>query len=143
MIVDVVAERGVAYVYAPDRKGERPMAHLDCFVGILQVDGYSGYRPLAAKNAVSLAFCWSHIRRRFYELAAAGPAPIASEALRRIAELYRIEDEIRGRTQEERSATRQQKSRPITDSLAPWLNEQLGCISQKSMPPVKATGQAA
>lgn len=108
------------------------MAHLEGFVGILQVDGYSGYRPLAAKNAVSPAFCWSQVRRRFYELAAAGPAPIASEALRRIAELYKIEDEIRGRTQEERSAFRQEKSRPITDSLAPWLREQLGLISQKT-----------
>ncbi|MGY3333587.1 transposase [Mesorhizobium sp. USDA 4775] len=123
---------GVAYVYAPDRKGERPMAHLDGFVGILQVDGYSGYRPLAAKNTVLLAFCWSHVRRRFYELAAAGPAPIASEALRRIAELYRIEEEIRGRTHEERHVAREERSRPITDSLAPWLHEQLSYISQKT-----------
>ncbi|SEO77412.1 Transposase IS66 family protein [Rhizobium tibeticum] len=123
---------GVAYVYAPDRKAERPMAHLEGFIGVLQVDGYRGYRPLAARNTVSLAFCWSHVRRRFYELAAAGPAPIATEALRRIAELYKIEDEIRGRTQEERYTARQEKSRPITDSLAPWLREQLGLISQKT-----------
>ena len=88
--------------------------------------------PLAAKNTVSLAFCWSHVRRRFYELAAAGPAPIASEALKRIAELYKIEDEIRGRTHEERRVARQEKSRPIIDSLAPWLREQLGYISQKT-----------
>ncbi len=123
---------GVAYVYAPDHKAERPMAHLEGFIGVLQVDGYSGYRPLAAKNTVSLAFYWSHVRQRFYELAAAGPAPIATEALRRIAELYKIEDEIRGLTQEERCAARQEKSRPITDSLAPWLREQLGLISQKT-----------
>ncbi len=123
---------GVAYVYAPDRKAERPMTHLDGFTGILQVDGYSGYRPLAEKNAVSLAFCWSHVRRRFYELAASGPAPIASEALKRIAELYRIEDEIRGQTQNERRIVRQRKSRPIADSLAPWLREQLALISQKT-----------
>lgn len=122
----------MAYVYAPDRKAERPMTHLDGSSGILQVDGYSGYRPLAEKNAVSLAFCWSHVRRRFYELAAAGPAPIAGEALKRIAELYRIEDEIRGQTQDERRAVRQQKSRPIADGLAPWLREQLALISQKT-----------
>jgi hypothetical protein len=51
----------VAYVYAPDRKAVRPVAHLDGFVGVLQVDGYSGYRVLAEKNAVSLAFCWAHL----------------------------------------------------------------------------------
>jgi transposase len=32
---------GVAYVYAPDRKADRPIAHLAGFKGILQVDGYS------------------------------------------------------------------------------------------------------
>lgn len=89
-------------------------------------------RAYGAPPEVCLAFCWSHVRRRFYELAAAGPAPIASEALKRIAELYKIEDEIRGRTHEERRVARQEKSRPITDSLAPWLREQLGCISQKT-----------
>src|SRR5277367_1372651 len=78
---------GVAYVYAPDRKAKRPITHLAGFKGILQVDGYSGYRALAERGDVQLAFCWAHVRRRFYELAVAGPSPIASEALQRIAEL--------------------------------------------------------
>src|SRR6476620_9749841 len=81
---------GVAYLYAPDRKAEQPIRHLQGFVGTLQVDGYAGYKVLAERNAVSLAFCWSHVRRRFYGLAQSGPAPIATEALTRIAELYRI-----------------------------------------------------
>jgi len=67
---------GVAYVYAADRKAERPIAHLDGFAGILQVDGYGGYTVLARRNTVQLAFCWSHVRRKFYELATPGPAPI-------------------------------------------------------------------
>lgn len=123
---------GVAYVYAPDRKAERPIAHLAGFTGILQVDGYGGYRLLAEKSGVTLAFCWAHVRRRFYELAAAGPAPIASEALRRIAELYRIEDDIRGRPADERRVARQENSRPIIIDLEPWLREKLGLISQKT-----------
>ena len=100
---------GVAYVYAPDRKAERPIAHLAGFNGILQVDGYGGYRALAERGDVELAFCWAHVRRRFYELAAAGPAPIASEALERIAELYAIEADIRGRSADERRAVRQRE----------------------------------
>lgn len=72
------------------------------------------------------------MRRRFYELAAAGPAPIASEALERIAGLYIIEAEIRGRTADERRAVRQEKSRPIVDELEPWLRGKLGLISQKT-----------
>ena len=69
----------VLYVYAPDSKAERPVAHLAGFKGVLQVDGYAGYRALAAAGAVDLAFCWSHARRRFYEIAAAGSAPIATQ----------------------------------------------------------------
>ena len=72
------APPGVAYVYAPDRKHARPARHLEGFRGTLQVDGYGGYRVLADKGSVTLAFCWAHVRRRFFELAAAGPAPIAA-----------------------------------------------------------------
>jgi transposase len=48
---------GVAYVYASDRKAERPITHLDGFKGVLQVDGYAGYRRLAERGDVQLAFC--------------------------------------------------------------------------------------
>lgn len=123
---------GVAYVYAPDRKAERPIAHLAGFAGILQVDGYAGYKVLADKGAVRLAFCWSHVRRKFYELAQGGPAPIASEALSRIAALYRIEDDIRGRAAEERRTVRQERTRPLIEALEPWLREKLSLISQKT-----------
>ncbi|MGA8616656.1 MAG: IS66 family transposase [Xanthobacteraceae bacterium] len=123
---------GVAYVYAPDRKAERPITHLAGFKGTLQVDGYGGYRALAERGDVQLAFCWSHVRRRFYELAAAGPAPIASEALKRIAGLYAIEKEIRGRSADERLVVRQERSRPIIEDLEPWLRAKLALISQKT-----------
>lgn len=81
---------------------------------------------------MQLAFCWSHVRRRFYELAVAGPAPIASEALERIASLYTIEKEIRGRSADERRSVHQERSRPIVDDLEPWLRAKLALISQKT-----------
>jgi hypothetical protein len=123
---------GVAYVYAPDRKAERPIAHLAGFEGVLQVDGYGAYKVLAQRGDVRLAFCWSHLRRRFYELATPGPAPIASEALLRIAALYKIEGSIRGQSVEERRVARQERSRPIVEALEPWMREKLALISQKS-----------
>jgi transposase len=123
---------GVAYVYAPDRKAERPTAHLRGFRGVLQVDGYAGYRALAEAGDVRLAFCWSHVRRRFYELAAAGPAPIASKALTRIGALYAIESEIRGSSADERQVARQGRSRPVIEALEPWLRAKLETISQKT-----------
>src|SRR3954454_16561676 len=36
----------VVYLYAEDRKGEHPAAHLAEFTGVLQVDGYSGFKSL-------------------------------------------------------------------------------------------------
>ena len=123
---------GVAYVYAPDRTAQRPATHLAGFQGVLQVDGYEAYKALARRGEVQLAFCWSHVRRPFYELAQSGPAPIAAEGLVRIAALYRIESEIRGRSADERRAVRQERSRPLVEALEPWLREKLSLVSQKS-----------
>jgi len=126
------APPAVVYVYAPDRKGERPAAHLDRFRGILQVDGYAGYNALAERGHVQLAFCWSHVRRPFYDIAAGGSAPIATEALTRIAGLYALEAEIRGRSAEERRAIRQQRAKPIVEALKTWMEVNLASVSQKS-----------
>jgi transposase len=125
------APPAVVYVYAPDRKAERPIAHLEGFRGVLQVDGYAGYRALAESGQVKLAFCWSHVRRPFYEIAAGGDAPIATETLARIANLYAIEAEIRGRSAEERRVVRQDRARPIVEALKTWMEVKLAAVSQK------------
>src|SRR3954447_6596261 len=81
----------VVYLYAEDRKGEHPAAHLAEFQGILQVDGYSGFKSLLAgrpPDQIRLAFCWAHCRRRFYEIHQATGSPLAEEELRRTGELY-------------------------------------------------------
>ena len=93
-----------AYVYSEDRKGEHPATHLKGFRGVLQVDGYAGFGRLIADagNVSQLAFCWAHARRKFYDIYAAIQSPLAGEALRQIAALYEIEDEIRGQPAEER-----------------------------------------
>lgn len=119
----------VAYVYAPDRKGERPAEHLRGFTGVLQVDGYAGYRALGRSNQVQLAFCWAHVRRGFYEIAASRPA--AAEALVRIAQLYAIEQDICGRASDERRAVRQQRSAPLVASLRRFLETSLARASGK------------
>lgn len=126
------APPAVAYVYAPDRKAERPAAYLQGFGGILQVDGFAGYRALADAGPVQLAFCWAHVRRRFFEIAQSGNAPIATAALARIADLYAIEAAIRGRDAHARHAARHERSRPIVETLRIRLEAQLAAVSQKS-----------
>src|SRR4051794_10449419 len=125
----------VVYLYAEDRKGERPAAHLAEFTGVLQVDGYSGFKSLLENRPpgeIRLAFCWAHCRRRFYDIHQATGSPLAEEALRWIGELYATEAEIRGRPAEERRAVRQERSRPVVEALHAWLTAQLGRVSGKS-----------
>jgi transposase len=126
----------VAYTYAPGRGAEHAMTLLAGYRGVVQCDGYAAYKQVArrgrAGNAVVLAFCWAHWRRRFYEIAKAGSAPIAEEALRRIAELYKIEAQIRGRSAAERLAARQAESKPLVVELKVWLQAQLVRASAKS-----------
>ena len=126
----------VVYTYAPGRGAAHAATLLAGYCGIVQCDGYAAYKQLArrgrAGNAVILAFCWAHWRRRFYEIAKAGSAPIAEEALRRIAELYKIEAHIRGRSAEERRSVRQAESKPLVAALKVWLQAQLARASAKS-----------
>lgn len=125
----------VAYVYSEDRKGRHPTSHLSAFRGMLQVDGFAGFDSLAAGRAdgsVVLAHCWAHARRKFHETHLATKSPVAEEALRRIADLYAIEADIRGQTAECRRAVRDQRSRPLVDALKMWLEAQLALVSGKS-----------
>ncbi len=116
------------YFYSPDRKADRPASHLDGFHGVLQVDGYAGFERLTARGDIVLAACWAHARRKFYDVHQATSSPIAAEALRRIAELYAIEDGIRGCSAEERQQIRNLQSRLLVDALRPWLELELGRV---------------
>jgi transposase len=121
----------VAYVYAADRKGERAQAHLGDFAGVLQVDGYGGYAALAKRRQqIQLAFCWAHVRRKFFELA--DTSPVATEVLRRIAQLYVIEAEVRGLSAEQRRAVRHDRSRIIIDDLRQYLDARNRQVSAKA-----------
>jgi len=81
------------------------------------------------------ALCWSHSRRKFFELAdiANNPrrgqnamviSPVAVEAVRRIDALFAIEREINGLTAEERLAVRRDRTLPLVTSLEDWLRDE-------------------
>lgn len=126
----------VAYRYAPGRGSEHAAALLSGFSGVLQVDGYAGYDKQSDAGRIGgplvLAYCWSHFRRRFYDIAKGGDSPIATEALVRIGELYAIETDIRGQSPEQRRTERQARTRPLVDALHSWLTEQLRRVSGRS-----------
>jgi transposase len=119
------AAPAATFVFAPDRKSERPAAHLENFSGILHVDGYAGFARLQARGDVTLAACWVHMRRNFHEFFEATNSPLAAEALRRISELYAIEERIRGQSPALRLAERRTFSTPLVEKLKVWMEQQV------------------
>jgi len=122
----------VWYAFSPDRRGEHPQHHLQSFTGILQADGYAGFSKLYDSGRITEAACWAHVRRKFFDLLQANQSPVAAQALERIGALYAIEEQIRGRSPDERRAVRQARSRPLLDALLGWLQQTLAALSQKS-----------
>jgi len=122
----------VLFRYSPDRRGERPREHLKDFIGILQADAYAGFGHLYQGERIREAACWAHARRAFYDIHHANQSPIAAEALQRIAALYAVESEIRGRPPNERAVVRQARAGPLLESLRDWLRETLARVSKKS-----------
>ena len=124
----------VIFRYSPDRKGERPQEHLADFRGILQADAYGGFQGLYERKVAPLieAACWAHARRKYFDLHAATGSPIALEALERIGALYKIEEDCRGRSPEERRAARQEHAVPRLKELKEWLEATVRKTSKKS-----------
>jgi transposase len=119
------APPAATYVFAPDRKAERPAAHLENFKGLLHVDGYAGFEKLTATGDIVLAACWAHTRRKFYEVQETTGSPVAAEALRRNGQLYAVEEKVRGQSPGHRLAMRRAQSKPIVDNMSTWLQAQL------------------
>ena len=134
--------------YARDRSGDHPVEHLQTFAGILQADAYAGYRRLYAHGRspgpVTQALCWSHSRRKFYELAdiaankrrgkrAPPISPLALEAVKRIDALFDIEREINGETAERRLAVRQERSAPLVADLEAWMRMERAGLSRHAV----------
>jgi len=113
-------------------KREHPQRHLANFNGILQADANAGYNKIYQAGAIQEAPCMAHIRRKFFDLMEAHQSPIATEAVKRTAALYRIEKEIRGRSPEERRQVRNARARCLLDSMREWLEASLSKLPRKS-----------
>jgi transposase len=126
----------IAFSYAPGRGAVHGLKLLEHYRGIVQCDGYAAYKTIAGTangEAIVLAFCWAHLRRGFFDIAKGGNAPIASEALERIAALYAIEKTIRGKSADQRRVVRQERSKPLVLALKTWFEQQLMRVSGKSL----------
>lgn len=104
-----------------------------CVGGALLVDGHPGCDvpadPTKTAKPWALAFCWTHWRRRFVKFGQDTPSPICDEMIARIASLYAVEKEIRGRDPATRAAVRRKLSGPVVKALRPWLEGRLQELS--------------
>jgi hypothetical protein len=125
---------GVAYDFCLGRGGKYPMEFLKGWSGTLVVDAYAGYDAVVALPGRQVAFCLAHARRAFDELIKTSNAasPVAAEAVRRIAWLYKIEAEVRDLSSQERWRIRQERSRPLWDELHLWMQLQRGRVPDGS-----------
>ena len=120
------------YRFTIDRKGEHPVTHLSGYKGWVHADGYSGFNGLFGDGKAREMACMAHVRRKFVDVFASQGSAIAKEAIERVADLYAVEKDARGKSPEERAALRQAKAKPIFDDLEEWLHAQLCKISGKS-----------
>ena len=127
---------GCVYEYVPSRSGKHGEKLLEGFQGTVQVDGYPGHNRLRREDRpggpLTLAACWIHARRGLKEMFDSNGSPIAMAGLKRIAQLYKIEDKIRGESPATRQFVRWTESAPLVNAFGVWLDEQRSRVSPRS-----------
>lgn len=121
-----IAQTIVLYVFSPTRSGATAGRVLGDSVGVLQVDGYTGYNQVTTPNKRTRAGCLAHARRYFYKARDTCPdeAEFVFELVRK---LYRVERDVAARGlvgTAEHLALRKLRSRPLMDQWKTWLDEQ-------------------
>lgn len=114
----------VVYDFAPGRAARHPIEFLGRWSGTLTCDDYAGYGSVFKLNGRIEAGCLAHARRKFDELAKAGASNVATQALQRIATLYRIEQEVAATSSADRLEARQRRSVPLCKELHAWLKQE-------------------
>ena len=102
-----------------------PQTHLSQFHGVLQADAYAGYDKVCAGGHMREAACMAHASRKIHEQHTTKAKVTTTEALRRIAQLYAIEKQLRGQPPDRRQTIRQQQARPLLDNFETWLRTRL------------------
>ncbi len=111
----------VVFDYGASRAGKHARAFLGEYQGALMVDDYAGYKALFDQGITELG-CWAHARRKFFDAHQASASPLATEAIRRVAALYRIEASARDMTPAARGNHRQRHATPLLEDIKRWLD---------------------
>lgn len=120
----------ILYDYQRTRKADHPREFLKGFSGYILTDGYSAYEKLdREEETLKFAGCWAHARRRFAEACKVCKNPsslkgtIAAEALERIAEIYKRENEYSQLSPDERLRKRKVHLKPVVEAFFEWAEK--------------------
>jgi transposase len=120
---------GVAFRILDGRSKAAARTLLQGYTGVVVADGYGAYSALAGDPVApfTLAHCWAHVRRKFWEIRENYPES-CREILDLIAELYTVERLIPKELSEQeqlslRAEFRDRLSRPLVDGIERWGRE--------------------
>lgn len=110
--------RGAYYQFEPTRSGQVAREMLKGYTnGVVVTDGFSGYNFLEEEINIKHAFCWAHVRRKFFE--AMNFSRKAEVMVDWIDELYDVEQQAE--TLEDLERLRQEKSYKIINKIEDWM----------------------
>ena len=128
----------ILYDFQKTRGSKHAKAFLSGFKGICVSDAHSAYKKLDRENVdINLAGCWSHARRRFVDALKAlkdkstATGTIAHEALRQIAAIYKLNNELEDKPPDEKLKMRQLIVKPLVEAFFVWAKEQQSSLLPK------------
>ena len=131
----------VYYNYQETRKAEFVKDFLDNYAGFLQSDGYKGYDSALKDNKdIIHVGCLAHARRKFFEATkAGGKTGSANIAIKKIADIYRKENDLKNLELEENEFLKRRikEVKPLLDDFKEWLDDKAGKVR-----PTSDTGKA-
>lgn len=130
----------VVYDFTESRKRDGPQHFLKDFQGYLQADAYGGYDGIYHGGQVYEVACWAHARRKWFDVKTLDPVR-AHHALATVGRLYKIEDELKDATTDERRDARQARALPILHEFKAWLDVESPKLLPKN-PVAQAAGYA-
>ena len=126
------------------READGPKRFFGDYSGKIACDAYSGYGSLAETgeggNGITLYGCWAHTRRYFFNAYKGGDRKNGAEFVALIKLLYSVEEEVKEKgsngkykSHEEILALRQEKSRPIIETIKAKIDALLPITPPKSL----------
>lgn len=118
----------IVFNYEPSRSRAAAFNLVDSYTGTIVCDGYKVYDSLAILLNCTIAGCFAHMRRKFWQAekiarkeAKSGTVIMATKALVFIKKIYAIEADIKAKPPDEILKVRQELTAPLLDALFVWL----------------------